>query len=184
MLPLYYKQIINNLSAAITKKYNNKRRSRKSLVCSHRTLWKTLHSFIFLSHFVVFMTDQCDQCNSVKEENNFLFVLIGSLEYFLHVGAKPEQILQSCLVVVRYAEELDTALAIYIQCLWSCNRGVSEDQSINTIAEGGALQHPLATVRIKTMFRNVQFLLVLSLNSGKILDKAFSLHYCLIQNCS
>lgn len=99
-----------------------------------------------------------------KKTTKFPFVLIGSLEYFLHVGAKPEQILQSCPVVARYAEELDAALAIYIQCLRSCNRGVSEDQSINTTAEGGALQHPLATGRIKTMFRKVQFYLVLSLN--------------------
>lgn len=53
----------------LQKKYNNKRRSRKSLVCSHRRLWETLHSFI-VYQFVVFMTDQCDQRDSAIEEND------------------------------------------------------------------------------------------------------------------
>ncbi len=49
MSPLYYKQIINNLSAAITKKSTITKETQKLLVCSHRTQWKTLHSFIFYS---------------------------------------------------------------------------------------------------------------------------------------
>lgn len=32
MSPLYYKQIINNPSATITKKYNNKRNPRKEMI--------------------------------------------------------------------------------------------------------------------------------------------------------
>lgn len=118
MSPLYYKQIINNLSAAITKKDKNKRRSRKSLVCSH----KTLHSFIFFYYQSCFHDWSMWSVRLSDRRKQFIFVLIGSFEYFLHVGVKPEQILQSCPVVARYAEELDAALAIYIQHLLSCNR--------------------------------------------------------------
>lgn len=53
--------------------------------------------------------------------------------------------------------ELDAAFAVSIQHLLSCNRGLSEDQSMNTTAEGerGARSTatPNATVRIKN--RNV-----------------------------
>ena len=118
MSPLYYKQIINDLFAAITKKYNNKR-SRKSLVYSPRTLWKTLHSLIFFYQSIIFMTDQCDRWLSDRKEQQtkLIFVLIGSLKYFLHVVVTPEQILQSCPVVARHGEELDAGLATNIQLL-------------------------------------------------------------------
>lgn len=106
------------------------------------------------------------QLSERRKQQSFFLFWLAALNISFMSGAKPEPILQSCPVVARYAEELDAALAIYIQCLRSCNRGVSEDQSINTTAEGGALQHPLATVRIKTRFRNVPFHLVLSLDSS------------------
>lgn len=104
------------------------------------------------------------QLSERRKQQSFFLIWLAALNISFMLGRNQNKFLQSCPVVVRFAEGLDAAL--YLQCLRSCNRGGSEDQSINTTAEGGALQHPLATVRIKTMFRNVQFHLVLSLNSS------------------
>lgn len=88
-----------------------------------------------------------------KQQTKCIFVLIGSLEYFLHVGVKPEQILQSCPVVARFAEELDAALAIYIQHLLSCNRtfwGSIYELNSRGRRGGRSTATPNATGRIKT----------------------------------
>lgn len=85
MSPLYYKQIINILSAAITKSTITKE-IQEIISVSQNTVENT--ALLFFNQSVVSKTDQCDQCDSVTGEKlnkkllvttGFLIVLIGSL---------------------------------------------------------------------------------------------------------
>lgn len=86
MSPLYYKQIINNLSAAITKSTITKE-IQEIISVSQNTVENTALLHLFYQS-VVSKTDQCDQRDSVTGEKQnkkllvttgFLIVLIGSL---------------------------------------------------------------------------------------------------------
>lgn len=126
----------------LQKKKQKQKKPRKELVCSHRTQWKTLHSFIFFSvcsfqdwsMWSVRISDWRERGKKKKVFTiGFLIVLIGSLEKKKKVSSKclqtspPEserelkhkktnKNLQSLPSMARYMlESWMQALAIYIQ---------------------------------------------------------------------